>query len=127
MDCDEKLQRRDHGIYTVKVHGQVHHFPDDLIPLDDSKRLDACIVENLVAVMDSNPYSLFLKQASALENIDEYHIVIRSDPGLDQRAYNRPTSMEVAGIWTEDESGETNLSEAWDIRVYTKSGSSHKV
>ena len=53
--------------------------------------------------------------------------MIKSDPGLDQRRYNRPTSSEVAGIWIEDENGEHNADEEVDIRVYTKSGQSHKV
>ncbi|GAA0184861.1 hypothetical protein LIER_32149 [Lithospermum erythrorhizon] len=77
--------------------------------------------------MQCNPYTIFLRQTSILENIEEYHIVIRSNPNLDQREYSRPMSTEVAGIWIEDETAKTNLSEPWDIRVYTKSGSSHRV
>ncbi|GAA0183206.1 hypothetical protein LIER_30666 [Lithospermum erythrorhizon] len=151
MHCDEALQKRDHGIYTVKVQGQIHHYLDDLIPQDGCKRLsgiqfyfydpehqetnrlsalprlNALIVEDLVVLMNSNPYSVFLKEASALEEIDNYHIVIRSDPGLDQRTYNRPTSSEVAGIWTENVNGEIDPSDIRDIRVYTRSGSSHRV
>ncbi|GAA0172994.1 hypothetical protein LIER_41438 [Lithospermum erythrorhizon] len=46
----------------------------------------------VVLVMNQNPYSIFLKQTYILDNIDEYHIVIKSDSGLDQRVYNRPTS-----------------------------------
>ncbi|GAA0173712.1 hypothetical protein LIER_27273 [Lithospermum erythrorhizon] len=67
------------------------------------------------------------EQASELKNIDDYHIIIRSDPGLDQRTYNKPSSAEVAGIWTENETDEAVLSQSWDIRAHTKSGSSHKV
>ncbi|GAA0158769.1 hypothetical protein LIER_15712 [Lithospermum erythrorhizon] len=90
-------------------------------------RLDITIVERLVKLMEPNPYSEFLKHVSSLNNIEEYHIVIRSDPGLDQRIYNRPTSTEVTGIWIKDESGETNDTKLWDIRVYTKSDKSHRV
>ncbi|GAA0160149.1 hypothetical protein LIER_16768 [Lithospermum erythrorhizon] len=149
MHCDERYEYRDHGIYTVKVQGQVHHFLGDLIPEDSSKkmtrlqfyfydpehqvsnrmetlpRLDETVVGGLVTIMNENPYSLFLKHASTLDNIDEYQIFIKSDPGLDQRVYNRPTSTEVAGIWTENEYSD-NIA-PWDIRVYTKSGHSHKV
>ncbi|GAA0147543.1 hypothetical protein LIER_07216 [Lithospermum erythrorhizon] len=49
------------------------------------------------------------------------------DPGLDQRTYNKPTSTEVAGIWIENEAGDYNNSDLSDIRVYTKSGRSHRV
>ncbi|GAA0166737.1 hypothetical protein LIER_43765 [Lithospermum erythrorhizon] len=90
-------------------------------------RLDPCIVENLVKVMEPNPYAEFLKNASTLDNIDDYHIVIRSDPGLDQRTYNKPTCTKVAGMWLESESDNPIESELWDIRVYTKSGRSHRV
>ncbi|GAA0165648.1 hypothetical protein LIER_20994 [Lithospermum erythrorhizon] len=90
-------------------------------------RLNVSIVEHLVEVMQSNHYTIFLRQVSTLDNIEEYNIVIRSNPSLDQREYSRPMSTEVAGIWIEDETAETSPSETWDIRVYTKSGSSHKV
>ncbi|GAA0172154.1 hypothetical protein LIER_43921 [Lithospermum erythrorhizon] len=119
ISCDEKYQRRDHGIYTVRVLDQVHHYLNDLLPQDAAKKmkgvqfyfydsehqisnrisampkLDASIVENLAVVLQPNPYADFLKQASELNNIDQYCIVIRSDPGLDQRTYNRPLSNEV--------------------------------
>ncbi|GAA0141749.1 hypothetical protein LIER_35452 [Lithospermum erythrorhizon] len=53
--------------------------------------------------------------------------MIRSDLGLDQRTYNRPTSSEVASIWTEHANGEIDPSDIRDIRVYTRSGSTYKV
>ncbi|GAA0174230.1 hypothetical protein LIER_27669 [Lithospermum erythrorhizon] len=90
-------------------------------------RLDRSIVERLVELMEPNPYAEFLKHASTFDNIDQYDIVIRADPGLDQRTYNKPTCTEVVGIWIEDQSGMPNNSELWDIRVYTKSGRSHRV
>ncbi|GAA0182863.1 hypothetical protein LIER_30445 [Lithospermum erythrorhizon] len=151
MHCDETLQKTDHEIYTLRVQGQVHHYLDDLMPHDDSNklsgiqfyfydperqasnplsivpRLNSLIVEDLVVVMNYNPYSLFLKEASILDNIDDYHIVIRSDPGLDQRTYSKPTSLEAAGIWTESASCEIDPYDIRDIRVYTKSCSTHKV
>ncbi|GAA0167566.1 hypothetical protein LIER_40405 [Lithospermum erythrorhizon] len=76
ITCDDKYQQRDHGIYTVKVQGQIHHYPNDLIPQDASKkmtgiqfyffdpdhqvsnrlaaipRLDASIVEKLVELLE---------------------------------------------------------------------------
>ncbi|GAA0158473.1 hypothetical protein LIER_38660 [Lithospermum erythrorhizon] len=151
ISCDERYQHRDHGVYTVRVQDQIHHYLNDLMPQDASKklsgiqfyfydpehqvsnrmatlpRLDVTIVERLVKLMEPNPYSEFLKHASSLDNIKEYHIVIRLDPGLDQKTYNRPTFMEVAGIWIEDESGETNNKKHWEIKVYTKSGRSRRV
>ncbi|GAA0155633.1 hypothetical protein LIER_13321 [Lithospermum erythrorhizon] len=88
-------------------------------------RLDETVVGGLVTVRNENPYSLFLKHACTLDNIDEYQIFIKSDPGLDRRVYTRPTSTEVAGIWIENEYSD-NVA-PWDIRVYTKSGHSHKI
>ncbi|GAA0160851.1 hypothetical protein LIER_17308 [Lithospermum erythrorhizon] len=35
--------------------------------------------------------------------------------------------MEVAGIWIEDENRDNTNSKKWDIRVYSKSGRSHRV
>ncbi|GAA0147726.1 hypothetical protein LIER_36573 [Lithospermum erythrorhizon] len=84
-------------------------------------RLDASIVKNLLVVLQPNPYADFLKQAPELNDIDQYCIVVRSDPGLDQRTYNKPLSNEVAGIWIEDESEENANADMLDIRVFTKS------
>ncbi|GAA0174231.1 hypothetical protein LIER_27670 [Lithospermum erythrorhizon] len=39
ISCDDKYQRRDHGVYTVRVQGQIHHYLNDLIPQDASKNL----------------------------------------------------------------------------------------
>ncbi|GAA0162829.1 hypothetical protein LIER_18840 [Lithospermum erythrorhizon] len=151
ISCDEKYQRRDHGIYIVRVQGQVHHYLNNLLLQDGSKkmkgvqfyfydsehqvsnrisampRLNVSIVENLVEVLEPNQYVDFLKQASQLDNIDPYCIVIRSDPGLDQRTYNKPLSNEVAAIWIEDENDESVDDDMLDIKVYTKSGRSHNV
>ncbi|GAA0145965.1 hypothetical protein LIER_06029 [Lithospermum erythrorhizon] len=151
ISCDDKYQLKDHGVYIVRVEGQIHHYLNDLIPPDGSKkmtgiqfyfydpqhqvsnrmrtlpRLDASIVERLVEELDPNPYTEFLKHASTLDNIEQYHIVIRSDPGLEPRTYNKPTSTEVVGIWIENEDGDANNSDLWDIRVYTKSGRTHRV
>ncbi|GAA0165809.1 hypothetical protein LIER_40060 [Lithospermum erythrorhizon] len=150
ITCDDKYQRRDCEIYTVKVQGQIHHYLNDLIPQDTTKkmtgiqfyfydpyhqvsnrltalpRLYPSIVEKLVEVLYPNPYSEFLKHELSLDNIDQYHIMLRSDLGIDKRRYNKPTSTEVVGIWIEDESCEAN-SKLWDIRVYTKLGRSHRV
>ncbi|GAA0164749.1 hypothetical protein LIER_39850 [Lithospermum erythrorhizon] len=90
-------------------------------------RLDTSIAEKLIEVMKLNPYAEFLNNASTLENIDDYHIVIRSDLGLDQRTYNKPMCTKVAGMWLENESDDGSQSELWEIRVYTKSGISHIV
>ncbi|GAA0152381.1 hypothetical protein LIER_43172 [Lithospermum erythrorhizon] len=96
---DEQYQLWDHGIYTVRVQGQIHHYLNDLLPQSGSNRLT-------VKSHGAYPYSTFLRHALELENIEQYHIVIRSDTGLDQRRYNKPLSTEVAGIWIEDENGQ---------------------
>ncbi|GAA0167896.1 hypothetical protein LIER_22734 [Lithospermum erythrorhizon] len=93
ISCYDKYQRRDHGVYTVRVQGQIHHYLNDLIPHDASKklsciqfyfydpqhqlsnrmttfpRLDGSIVERLVELMEPNTYAEFLKHASTFDNI----------------------------------------------------------
>ncbi|GAA0153124.1 hypothetical protein LIER_11438 [Lithospermum erythrorhizon] len=83
MSCDENYQRRDHGVYTVRVQGQIHHYLNDLIPqnpcnrmtgiqfyfydplhqasyrMNTLPRLDMTIVERLVEVLEPNPYANF--------------------------------------------------------------------
>ncbi|GAA0152342.1 hypothetical protein LIER_10848 [Lithospermum erythrorhizon] len=68
-------------------------------------RLDETVVKGLVLVMEGNCYSIFLKQASTLDDIDQYYIVIKSDPGLDQRLYNKPTSTEYVVMFPKEDPG----------------------
>lgn len=151
IHCDEKLEKRSRGIYTVRAQGQVHHFLNDLCPTDLASqtggmhfyfydpaeqiatrtsvlpRLRESTVAGLVKVMQPNPYSCFLKALSTFDNLDNYHIVIKADSMLDQRVYNLPTSSEVAGIWIESETDNGRQSIDRDIRVYARSGQSHNI
>ncbi|GAA0155432.1 hypothetical protein LIER_13162 [Lithospermum erythrorhizon] len=90
MHCDETLQKRDHGIYNVRVQGKVHHYLDDLIPHGDSKKLSGI---------------QFYFYDSKHQATNRLSAVPRSVPGLDHRTFNKPTSSEVAGIWTESANG----------------------
>lgn len=52
-----------------------------------------------MAIMGSNPYAIFFRSLRELPHLEEHSIVLRSNPSLDQRVYNMPTSDHVAAIW----------------------------
>ncbi|KAK4366736.1 hypothetical protein RND71_014616 [Anisodus tanguticus] len=80
---DNVLAKRNHGIYTFKVQGQIYHFINDLVPsnqqprnlqlyfFDDSTEmlnrmasssiLRQSVVEKLMDIVKINPYCIFLK------------------------------------------------------------------
>ncbi|GAA0154659.1 hypothetical protein LIER_37935 [Lithospermum erythrorhizon] len=150
IHCDTQLEQRNHGIYTIRAQGQIHHFLNDLLPANPSAvtsglhfyfydpveqvaartttlpRLKPSTVAGLVKVMEPNLYSSFLRMLSSLNQLDRYCITIKSDSTLDQSVYNRRTTTEVVGIWLEDESGATNSYDR-DIRVYARSGHNHNI
>ncbi|KAL7103884.1 hypothetical protein ACP275_08G208300 [Erythranthe tilingii] len=135
------------GIYALKVVGQVCHFMNsidgspntkDLLQLFfldttetiipqilQSKDLRTDILALLIAVLSDNPYSIFFKRLKSWDNLQDAHIVIRSNSHLDQRTYNLPTVDEVAAVW-KDSDGVSGQCER-DIRVFTDGGSAHRV
>lgn len=147
---DKSLCKRTQGIYTFRIQGQVYHFINELqssgdklshlqlyfydtdkevenrIKFSQSKHImRASIVEKLIQILQQNPYSVFFRSLSGIEELDTHQIIIRSDPGLDQRVYNTPSVSQVAAIWIE---GDTlNERRERDIIICRKSGQSERI
>ncbi|KAL0325397.1 UNVERIFIED_CONTAM: hypothetical protein Sradi_5109000 [Sesamum radiatum] len=77
---DKELCRNDKNVYTFRVQGLVYHFLNDLIP-----RRERELICNYIFMM--------LRM----------RIVLRADPGLDQRIYNIPAVDQVAAIWKDSD------------------------
>ncbi|XP_019236509.1 PREDICTED: uncharacterized protein LOC109216777 [Nicotiana attenuata] len=147
VSYDKDLARRNHGIYTFRVQGQMYHFIDDLFPANQkaknlqlyfydndnelanrmacSDRIDESIVGNLMELLRNNPYSIFLRSLTNVPNLPNFYIALKCDASLDQRIYNLPTASEVAAIWVEENSN--NVIRAPHIRIYTNSNRSQLV
>ncbi|XP_062179629.1 uncharacterized protein LOC133884291 [Phragmites australis] len=111
------------GIYTFRVHGQLYHRLDQLVPgtkgprhlqlyfydTDDtmahrvkrSSDLDINLIRAILRILEQNPYVQTFKTVGAVPNLDEYKIELNTDIALDQRRYNAPTASQVAAIWME--------------------------
>nr|XP_027071785.1 uncharacterized protein LOC113696591 [Coffea arabica] len=121
---DKELSKRNRGIYTFRVQGQIYHFVNPLKPSTGEKasnlqlyfydtehemqnrmalssKFKESIVQQLKSVLDDNPYSIFIRK---LADIDKYKIFLKSNPGLDQRVFNVPSMSQVAAIWSENDS-----------------------
>ncbi|KAK4395924.1 hypothetical protein Sango_1746700 [Sesamum angolense] len=88
---DKELCRNDKNVYTFRVQGLVYHFLNDLIP-----RREKQLICNYI----------FMMLRMSLREIPELHdcrIVLRADPGLDQRIYNIPDVDQVAAIWKDSD------------------------
>ncbi|KAL3532739.1 hypothetical protein ACH5RR_006260 [Cinchona calisaya] len=110
---DQNLAKRNKGIYTFRIQGQVYHFINDLAPKEgysnnlqfyfhntDHKllnRLQACprlkesVLSKLMAILDNNPYANFFRSLNTVENLDNYQIFLHTRPEVDQRVYNKLT------------------------------------
>ncbi|KAL0385744.1 UNVERIFIED_CONTAM: hypothetical protein Sradi_2968700 [Sesamum radiatum] len=144
---DKELCRNDKNVYTFRVQGLVYHFLNDLIPKEGkgtnlqlyfhdvenevdnrlavSDKLKEELVLMIMKLLEANPYSLFFRSLREIPELHDYRIVLRADPGLDQRIYNVPVVDQVAAIWKD--SDECDESQSRDIRVYPKSGRSQKI
>ncbi|KAG5600732.1 hypothetical protein H5410_032102 [Solanum commersonii] len=144
---DRELAKRNHGIYTFKVQGQMYHFIDDLIPsagkgknlqlyfydneneltnrMTLSDNLNELIVIKLIDILKHNPYSTFLRSLAVVPNLSEFYIALNSSFNLDQRTHNLPTASEVGVIWIEDQLNDQILTP--HIRIYTHSNRSQLV
>ncbi|KAL0327904.1 UNVERIFIED_CONTAM: hypothetical protein Scaly_2223000 [Sesamum calycinum] len=144
---DKELCRNEKNIYTFRVQGLVYHFLNDLIPKEGkgtnlqlyfhdienevdnrlavSDKLKQELVLMIMKLLEVNPYSFFFRSLREIPELHDYKIILRADPGLDQRIYNVPTVDQVAAIWKD--SDECEESQSRDIRVYPKSGRSQKI
>ncbi|XP_075111905.1 uncharacterized protein LOC142182019 [Nicotiana tabacum] len=74
------------------------------------------LLQSFPAFDKRNPLCTYEKDIPELQN---FHIGLKCDPGLDQRVYNLPTSSEIAAIWVED--NDNNITHAPHIQIYTHS------
>ncbi|KAK4383997.1 hypothetical protein Sango_2738000 [Sesamum angolense] len=74
----------------------------------------------IMKLLEVSPYSFFFHSLREIPELHDYKIILRADPGLDQRIYNVATVDQVATIWKD--SDECEESQSRDIRVYSKSG-----
>ncbi|KAL3536631.1 hypothetical protein ACH5RR_005092 [Cinchona calisaya] len=78
-----------------------------------------------MTVLEHNPYVRFFRSLSAIQDLDQYQIYLRTKPGVDQKVYNKPTVSQVAALWVEgEENGENSRT---NIQVYTHGGHSQKI
>ena len=119
--ADSKYSKRNRGVYTFRMQGQVYHFINDFLPQNDSpknlqlyfhdtdneiqNRLDACprLSEDLIRLcikyLESNPYARFFRNLQDVPNLVDYKIVLKAFVGQDQRVYNKPDVSQVAALW----------------------------
>ncbi|KAG7957667.1 hypothetical protein I3843_11G187300 [Carya illinoinensis] len=108
---DKELCRRNRGIYTFRVQGQI--------------KLDPSIIARLMNILEVNPYCRFFRTLSNISSLENHTIRIRSDIDLDQRVYNAPSVSQVAAIWTETDN--CTEQKGRDIIVFNEAGDSHIV
>ncbi|KAF3633145.1 hypothetical protein FXO38_25729 [Capsicum annuum] len=144
INYDKELAKRNDGIYTFRVQGQMYHFINDLFPVDQMARnlqlyfydtdneitnrmacsikIHELVVTKLMNILRINPYSIFLKSLIGVPDLSNFYTTLKCDSGLDQRVYNLPSTSKVAAIWVEKEFNE--ISCAPHVRIYTRSNRS---
>lgn len=113
------------GVYCFKVHGQIYHKLDQLVPGKDGPRhmqlyfydtdenmmhrtkrsphLDPGVIKTVldILVQNNNPYVHTFKSVGQMENIETYRIELNTSISVDQRRYNAPAAEQVAAIWVD--------------------------
>jgi len=62
---------------------------------------DKEVIEQLVRILNGNPYSQELRRMGHVENLKDYRVELNLDQRLDQRTYNVPLASKVAVVWVE--------------------------
>jgi hypothetical protein len=62
---------------------------------------DREVIQQLVGILEGNPYSQQLRSMGHVENLEDYRVELNLDQRLDQRTYNVPLTSEVAAVWVE--------------------------
>ncbi|XP_019264032.1 PREDICTED: uncharacterized protein LOC109241725 [Nicotiana attenuata] len=147
VSYDKDLAKRNRGIYTFRVQGQMYHLIDDLYPREKrprnlqlyfydnanevgnrmacSDKINESIVKDLMDILKDNPYSIFLRSLTDIPNLQNFHITLKCDAGLDQRVYNLPTTTEIAAIWVDE--NDSRATHAPHVQIYTQSDKTHRV
>ncbi|XP_070013113.1 uncharacterized protein [Nicotiana sylvestris] len=86
-----------------------------------SDKLNESTVKELMDILKGNPYSIFLRSLTDMPNLQNFHIALKCDAGLDQRVYNVPTTTEIAAIWVDKNDGPAT--HAPHLQIYTHSNS----
>lgn len=147
VKSDTNLTRRNMGIYTFRVQGQVYHFINDLQPqemgaknlqlyfhdteneienrITSTPRLTKDLIAKCITYLDHNPYARFFRNLRNIQSIEDYTIILKTIPRQDQQVYNKPEVSQVAAIWVEGEQyGEQGKR---NIQVRTHSDQSRSV
>ncbi|KAL5565200.1 hypothetical protein UlMin_028364 [Ulmus minor] len=147
VKTDKDLCKKYKGVYTFHVQGQIYHYINELVPMDNKPSylqlylydtehelqnrlniysdLNPTIINKLIEILKSNPYCTFFRYLKDIPNLKDHQIVIKSNPDLDQKIYNTPLASQVAAIWLDDNSMSEYTTR--DIIVYSYIGFKHKV
>ncbi|XP_019225656.1 PREDICTED: uncharacterized protein LOC109207229 [Nicotiana attenuata] len=147
VNYDKDLANKYRGIYTFRVQEQMYHLIDDLYPRERgprnlqlyfydnanelenrmvcSDKLNESAVKKLMDILKDNPYSMFLRSLTDMSNLQNYHIALKCEAGLDQRVYYMPTTIEIAAIWVDEYDG--SVIHALHLQIYTHSDRTQRV
>nr|XP_043618624.1 uncharacterized protein LOC122590484 [Erigeron canadensis] len=147
VKSDTTLAKRNKGIYTFRVQGQVYHFINDLHPSDDGaknlqlyfhdtehemqNRLASCerlsepAIGICMEVLLQNPYACFFRTLKNVPHLENYQIILKTLPSQDQRVYNKPEVSQVAALWIDG--GEDGDHGHRNIEVKTHNNHSRKI
>ncbi|XP_077242512.1 uncharacterized protein LOC143883026 [Tasmannia lanceolata] len=123
VHVDKNMTSLKKGVYTFKIHRQLHHYIPSLMPTDSCSKflqlyfydtdhesdnrlhhipdLRQDVVDKLISILEINPYSQFLRSLKHHDSLEDCIIIINKDCKLDQRVYNAPIASQVATIWIE--------------------------
>ncbi|XP_022841967.1 uncharacterized protein LOC111365659 [Olea europaea var. sylvestris] len=59
-------------------------------------------LRKLIDVLNKNPYSKFFRSLREVSDLESYCNLLKSNPGVDRRIYNLPTSQQVALVWVDN-------------------------
>lgn len=147
VNYDKTLCTNYNGIYTFRVHGQIYHFINEIIPSDNcsshlqlyffdidnevqnrlnlSEWLVESVIVKLMKILENNPYTAFFRNLGTIPDLENHSTRLRCNPNTDQRTFNTPNVSQVATIWVDhDDCGDIHMR---DIVVHCKDGNHNRI
>lgn len=130
-----------------RTRGQIYHYINSLFPLDGTPshlqlyfynteheaanrrstrdKLELPIINHLISVLETNPYSKFFRGPRERDDNDKCEIRLKADPKIQNTTMAPPIVGQVASIWNEAEDA-TECRER-DILVHQHDGHSQRI
>ncbi|CAI9271411.1 unnamed protein product [Lactuca saligna] len=123
VKVDKALAKRNKGIYTFRVQGQVYHFINEIMPQNNSSKSLQLYFHHTEHEIKNSPFHLSISLRD-VPDLDNYKIILKTIADQDQRVYNKPEVSQVAAIWINGEDNGDYVTRCIEVKMHNNESKS---